>query len=142
MPDRDDRLPGDPEPRFSEGQETVGGLDEKGRIGDFASREASADEIGPLGEPGAHEHGSVRRDADLDQTRPGSVSGDVLRRGADTGASADRTDRRVDVDDQEGRPEQERHRRFSEGQEHEGETTEKERQGDFASGQRQGDDDH
>ena len=165
MPDRDDRLPGEPEPRFSEGQEQDVETAEKERIGNFASREASSEEIGPLGEPPAHEHAVRDRDDPAGagtSERPGSIAGDALDddvprvegdrpgrlRGDLTagltdvivGPGDDEIGRRG-IDDQEDRPEQERHRRFSEGQESEGETSEKERQGDFATGQREDDDD-
>jgi len=160
-----DRLPGEPEPRFSEGQETDEESAEKTRIGNFASRDASSDEIGPLGEPPAHDHAVGHRDHARDAERPGSVAGDAIdddtvgeRRGgtrghrsslrddltagmtdAVIGPDFEASDRHDDVDDQEDRPEQERHRRFSEGQEYGGETPEKERQGDFATGQREDD---
>jgi hypothetical protein len=165
VPEHPDRLPEEPDRRYSEGQETDDDSGEKTRIGNFASREASSEEIGPLGEPVGHDHAGGHRDHGREAERPGSVAGDALAddavggtggaghghrsdlRGdltagmtdAVIGPDFDASDRHDDVDDQEDRPEQERHRRFSEGQEYAGETPEKERQGDFATGQREDD---
>jgi hypothetical protein len=166
VPDPPAARPGDAdeERRYSEGQEVPGPREtdeeaaERKRIGNFASREAFSDEIGPQGEPAAHDDrpGHPRHRADHERgARPGSVAGDALADDEETtlrgdvdpsdrpgrlrgdltagltdvvvGPGYDHTDRHVSGDDQENLPEQERHRRFSEGQEYEGESSEKER---------------
>ena len=86
MPEHPDRLPEEPDRRYSEGQETDDDSGEKTRIGNFASREASSEEIGPLGEPAVHDHAVGHRHPS-DVERPGSVAGDALADDAVGGTS-------------------------------------------------------